>query len=272
VQIDYFTIAAQIVNFLILILLLRHFLYGPVLLAMDEREKRIASRLDEAEQKEREAERNAESYRRAQQEISEKRQDMLDTAAREAAALRSDLMKRAREEVEESKARWYEDLEHQKSALLADLGRQAGELTYAIARRVLKDLADQELERQIVTAFLRRLQSMDEEERMAIREFFRDPGQQITVRSSFEIPEELQEKIKETARDQTGTDVRMTFGNASQLIAGVEMSAHNMRIAWSIASYMETLQDSLSKILDQRMPGEGIKEREGGKAPGGGGI
>ena len=47
-QIDWFTVVAQIVNFLTLVGLLKKFLYGPIIRAMDDRERRIASRLEEA--------------------------------------------------------------------------------------------------------------------------------------------------------------------------------------------------------------------------------
>ncbi len=263
-QIDYFTIIAQIINFLILIVLLRHFLYGPVILAMDEREQKIASRLKEAEQKEKEAEQDAESYRRAQQELSDKRQEMLAKAAEEAKAYRSDLMKKAQEEVEESKARGYEALERQKEALLADLSRQAGEEIYAVTRRALKDLANEELERQIIIAFLQRLQNIDNAEKEAIKEFYETPGQQITVRSTFEIPEEMRQRIQETVRDQTKIEVKMNFEIAPELISGVEMSARNLKIAWSIASYLDALQADLSRILEQRMTGEEIAKEKAG--------
>jgi len=43
--IDWFTVGAQIVNFLILVWLLQHFLYKPILNAIDAREKRIAANL-----------------------------------------------------------------------------------------------------------------------------------------------------------------------------------------------------------------------------------
>ncbi len=61
-QIDYFTIIAQIINFLILVFLLRHFLYGPLLRSMDEREQKISTRLKEAEQQMKEAEQETDSY------------------------------------------------------------------------------------------------------------------------------------------------------------------------------------------------------------------
>jgi len=53
--IDWFTVAAQAVNFLVLVWLLKRFLYKPVLAAIDEREKRIAAQLLDAEKKKAEA-------------------------------------------------------------------------------------------------------------------------------------------------------------------------------------------------------------------------
>jgi F-type H+-transporting ATPase subunit b len=265
VQIDYFTIVAQIINFLILIVLLRHFLYRPVIQAMNKREQKIASRLKEAEQNEKEAKQGAESYRRAQAELWDKRQEMLSRAFEEVKAQRLDLMKKAEMEVEESKARWYEGLERQKEAFLADLRKEAGEEIYIVASRVLKDLANEELERQIITAFIQRLQNMDEAEKEAIKEFYKAPGKQITLRSSFEIPEEMQQRIQETVRDLTTAEVKLNFETAPELIAGVEMSAHNLKIAWSIDSYLDALQADLSTVLEQRMAGKEIAEEKAGR-------
>ena len=45
--IDWFTIAAQALNFLILVWLMRRFLYKPILNAIDAREKLIAKELAE---------------------------------------------------------------------------------------------------------------------------------------------------------------------------------------------------------------------------------
>ena len=52
---DGFTVLAQMINFLVLILILKHFLYGPILRAVQEREDKITSRMEGAEQARREA-------------------------------------------------------------------------------------------------------------------------------------------------------------------------------------------------------------------------
>ena len=55
-QIDWFTVVAQIVNFLILAGLLAKLLYRPIVSAMQEREERIAARMQAAQEREQAAE------------------------------------------------------------------------------------------------------------------------------------------------------------------------------------------------------------------------
>ena len=251
-QIDYFTIFAQIVNFLVLVFLLRHFLYRPVIKMMDEREQKIVSRLQEIEKKKNEAEQELESFRKMSQELSNKREELLARAAREAQILGADLMKKAREDVGAASAKWYQDLQAQEASLLRDLNRRAGIEIYAIARRALQDLADEDLERQIIDIFVKRLQNVDKSESEMIRDFYRGVDKKIMVRSTFAITEEMRQKIQETVRNQTGIDSIMQYEIAPELICGVELDSHGTRVAWSVAGYLNTLQADLSEVLAKR--------------------
>jgi F-type H+-transporting ATPase subunit b len=60
--IDWFTVGAQVLNFLILVWLLKRFLYKPILHAIDEREKRIAKELADADAKKAEAEKERDEF------------------------------------------------------------------------------------------------------------------------------------------------------------------------------------------------------------------
>jgi len=255
-QIDYFTTLSQIVNFLILVLLLKHFLYAPVLKLMNERERLIASRLEEVEEKRRAAEKEAETYQKKRQEISAEHEEMLIKAKEDAKKFRTDLEKKAEAEVERSKADWYESVESQKKAFLNDLRERTGRQVYAICRRVLRDLADEPLERQMIRTFVERLEGMDDSEKEAFKEFYKFPEQLIVVRSAFEIPEDVQEKIKAVLRDRTEAEVRVHFEIDDDLISGIEMSARNAEISWSIAGYLDSLEADFSRVIDERAPKE----------------
>ncbi len=261
-QIDYFTIIAQIINFLILVFLLRHFLYRPVIAAMDEREQKMVSKLKDVEQKRKDAEQEAESFRRMKQELQDKRQEMLAKVTEEVRVLKADLTEKARSEVEASIADWYASIERQKEAILADLRLRTGEEVYAISRRALKDLANENLEAQIIHTFIRRLHEMRETEKEEIKEFYKTPGQPIIVRSTFEIPDEVRQVILETMRNLAGKEVKIKFETSPELISGVEMSTPDTRIGWSIASYLDTLRADLSLAFLQRASGKLLTPEE----------
>ncbi len=263
VQIDFVTLSAQIINFLILVLLLRHFLYKRIINVMDERETGITSRLKEAEQKRKEAEQEAESYRKKKQELSDKREGMVAKIREEVEAVRKDLTNKARDEIEESKARWYEAIEHQKDLFLTDLRRRVGEEIYTIARRTLHDLANEELEQHIIDTFIKRLQNMGEDEKKAIKELYQKPQQELVIKSAFEIPEKMRRSIQEALLEQINGDVRLQFKTSPDLICGVELDAQGMRITWNLDSYLDSLEEDLSRMLE-RKAAEELEVKEGG--------
>ena len=124
--INWFTVVAQIVNFLILVALLKIFLYDRIIAAMDRREQRIQSRLETAEEKRAEAERERRTYEGRRREMEAKRDEMLKSAREEAEEKREALIGAAREEAEALQKRWRESLEADQEAFLRELREQAG--------------------------------------------------------------------------------------------------------------------------------------------------
>ena len=74
--IDWFTVVAQIVNFVVLVVLLKHFLYDRIIGAMARREETIRARREAAENEKEEAQQEADAYRKKKEEIEEKRNEM----------------------------------------------------------------------------------------------------------------------------------------------------------------------------------------------------
>jgi F-type H+-transporting ATPase subunit b len=251
-QIDYFTTAAQVVNFALLVFLLKHFLYGPLLKLMDEREKAIISRQKAAEGAKREAQAEAESYRKKKEELSAEHEELLVQAKEDAKVFRADMMKKARDEIEETKTEWQKDLQRQKDELISDLRKYSGQQLYAISRRALRDLANEDLERQIMIAFINRLKNLEEPERETIKDFLKDSEQTITIHSAFKVPGDIQQQIEDALAGHAGADVRVQFEIVDYLISGMVMSAKNVEIAWSIAGYLDSLEADFSRWLEKR--------------------
>ena len=71
-HIDWFVFLAQIFNFLLLMYLLKRFLFGRIIKAMDDREAKIAARFQEAEELKLKASEEADALRKAQSGPSRK--------------------------------------------------------------------------------------------------------------------------------------------------------------------------------------------------------
>lgn len=152
-QIDWFTVVAQIINFVVLVLLLRRFLYGPIIRAMDAREAKIRERLDEAARVRAEAEEAREHYRRQLREVEERREEMMAQVEQDVRQRRQELIVEAREGVETLHRRWLHGLQREREAFAHELRQRLAEQAIMVARQALRELAGEELEERMVEVF-----------------------------------------------------------------------------------------------------------------------
>jgi hypothetical protein len=122
------------------------------------------SRLNSATQKT-EAGRERESLRVARAEFEAQREGLLKKVADEAEIMRKRLADEVRQEIETVRAKWRETLRHEQDALRSELTNRAQREIFAIARQTLSDLAGKELEEQIATVFVRRLNALNGDEK-----------------------------------------------------------------------------------------------------------
>jgi F-type H+-transporting ATPase subunit b len=260
--VDWPTLIAQIVNFLILVWLLKRFLYGPIIRAMDQREEKIASRLKDAKAKQENAESEAEAFRKKTQELDAQREQLLAQAKQDADAHRKELMQKAREEVDALQARWRDVVAHQKRAFLQDLRQRAAQQTLAVARRALGDLAGADLEARIVEAFLARLEALPDDEWAALARPSTDEDEErvVVVRSAFELPDAARQRLQGIVRSHVGDDAQIRHETSFDLIAGIELRGQGRRIAWSLASYLDALEEAAAEAFEEQPQAEALQQ------------
>jgi F-type H+-transporting ATPase subunit b len=250
VLIDWFTVGAQIVNFLILVFLLKHFLYDRVLQAMDKREERIQNRMEEARNKEQEAEEEAETLREKRLELENDREDILAEAREEADKERKRLAREARDQVEAMRLEWQKSLAREKASFTRELRRMAAEEVYSVCRRALKDLAGAGVDEAMAHAFLERLSGLEQEDRDAVIKAARDNGGRVTVRSSFEMPAEMKKKVRRKLREQLGDKLGVDYETAEDSLPGLEIRMKGRKLAWGLEEYLGDLEERAREALE----------------------
>jgi F-type H+-transporting ATPase subunit b len=248
-HLDWFVFFAQIVNFLILVYLLKRFLYGRIVKAMDNREAKIVARYEEAETLKREAEKSAALYEEKNKVLAEKQEELMNQAVQEAETRRKELMEKARQDVDTIRERWKETVQREKESFLQDLRQRAGRQIHQIARRLLNDMADTDLEERIIAVFLKRIEAMNEAEQKTLQDSIARSDEEIIIQSTFPISSPLREKIQEGLRRYQVGEPRIRYETTDEIVSGVELRAHGHKLAWSLGDYLETLEEGFAHAL-----------------------
>ena len=264
--IDWYTIIFQIINFLVIVFLLRRFLYGPIIKAMDDREQKIVEREETAVSSKEKAEQEAEEYRRKSDELEEQQEEILDKAAQEAEEEKKELLDRARSEVEETRKRWVEALEREKESFVAELRRRIGAQACSIARRCLEDLADARLEELIWKLFLQKLAKLPAGEAEELQKALQAEDGKAELVSAFKTPDGQIEELKKSLTEALPgleEEPAVKAKTDQSLVCGIELQAGGYRVAWNIDSYLEDLEDELLRDLEQAKPADPGEEVPG---------
>jgi F-type H+-transporting ATPase subunit b len=250
--IDWFTVIAQVVNFLILVWLLKHFLYRPILDAIDAREKRIAKELADADAKKAEAQKERDEFQHKNEEFDQQRTALMNKAMEEAKTERQRLFDEARQAADVLSARRQETLRNDAHNLNQALSRRAQQEVFAIARKALTDLAATSLEERLADVFTRRLREMDEQAKKRLGESLKTASEPALVRSAFDLPAAQRTAIQQTLNETFSAEIPIRFETAPELISGIELTANGQKVAWSIADYLASLEKGVAELLKEK--------------------
>jgi F-type H+-transporting ATPase subunit b len=247
--IDWFTVAAQALNFIVLVWLLKRFLYKPILDAIDAREKRISDELAGADAKTVEAKKESDEFKHKNEVFDQQRAALLSKATDEAKAERQRLIAEARQAADALSAKRQVSLKADVSNLTKSVSTRVQHEVFSIARKALKDLAGTALEECLTTVFVTRLKQMDGKAKADFAATLKAGSEPARVRSAFDLPAEQRLAIEAALKELVTTDVRVRFETAPDVISGIEITISGQKVAWSISNYLTSLETSVSELL-----------------------
>ncbi|MGB5987357.1 MAG: hypothetical protein WBG37_18775 [Desulfobacterales bacterium] len=249
--IDWFTVGAQVLNFLILMVLLKLFLYDRVIEIMDQRQEKISSRLDEAEQSRRQAEARREEVAAKEKELEAKRDELLGDAREKARAQQERWEQEARAEVDELRQRWREALDSEKESFARRLSRRTVRQAMTAAEQVVSEMAGRDFEERLMETFVERLRGLDEERRAALAENLDADHPAAVVRSRAEVPTTLRQKITRLLHEAIHPQLEVAYRSEEDFPGGIELVLPGQKISWSPRRYLEELEQALLEALEE---------------------
>ena len=197
-SIDWITVAAQIANFLVLVWLLKRFLYRPILDGIDAREAEITARMQEAGQAKDKAEAIKAEYHDKERALHVAQSEMSETIRKSAEEKRDALLREAHLRMEQEQVSWQTQHDEEARKYAYKMHRVGVGALLSLTRKALIDLADETLEERMAHYLVQHIKPMAEDLHSAA-------GEAVSaVVTSHEV-------LLQTAKDSFSAELKAVF-------------------------------------------------------------
>ena len=245
--IDWWTLLAQIVNLLVLIWLLKKFLYKPMLRIIEQRQSLIATEIQQAKDATKEAEAQLAEYQKKVAEFDSKRNALFQEAMEEAKTFKEKLAGESKQAIQISKKNWQLELSQEKQSFDEGLQNAIISNFKIFASDALHDMADENLVSRIITKFYDQMEKLSSVERKK----FADSLMQ-TKKVIIETDEVLDKKTKDSLKSYIlkwcgikDRSVKFEYKQNSILICGLSVKTGEQMITWNLAAYLEEFKNNM---------------------------
>jgi F-type H+-transporting ATPase subunit b len=253
--INWWTIALQSINFLVLVWLLQHFLYKPVLAVIARRKQLVEQAFVDAENAKQAANAEQQRLEQSQVELVQARHDLLKQTHTELEAEKNRILDAARSEaaamLDAARAR----VEGEQAVVLDNVRAEVTDLAIVMSSRLLQQFVAQVSEgSQLSAGFLeqlsRRLEQLPDEERQAMSRELNIAPEGLRVVTANALTEQQQQLWREKLEMNLGTLQKLEFDVDPALIGGAELRFPHavLSLAWS-----EMLQQGKRTLIESEI-------------------
>ncbi len=246
-KINWFTVIAQVINFLILVWLLKKFLYKPILNAVNQREKKISDQLKDAEDKKADAQKEKDDFKKKNEDFDQQKKTLTDKAVADANIEKQKLIDEAKTDANTLRTNMENSAkEKQKNDDIA-IAAKTQKYVFAITRKALTDIASISLEEQSVNTFVKHLMELNGDEKKNFIDAFKSNSNTILVKSAFEIPQNQKDEVHNAVNIILSADAQLQYKTTPEIISGIELSTNGYKLSWSFSEYLNSLEKSISE-------------------------
>ncbi|SHF43904.1 ATP synthase F0 subcomplex B subunit [Litoreibacter ascidiaceicola] len=242
-SIDWITVAAQIANFLVLVWLLKRFLYRPILDGIDAREVEIRDRMQEAVLAKEQARAVEKAYQDKVHALNVAQSEMTETIRKSAEEQRDVLLADAQKRLEREHDALKTHLDDEAQKYTAKMHRAGAGALLSLTRKALRDLADETLEVRIAHRLVEQAKPM-------VPDLQRAAGQatEAVITSQSSLPDLVEEELTSELRGAF-PEVAVRFGTDEAQAPGLVLRVGGAQLAWTVDSYI----DGLACLIEEQL-------------------
>jgi F-type H+-transporting ATPase subunit b len=246
-QIDWWTLALQAVNFLVLVWLLWRFLYRPVREVIEKRKQLAEQAFADAAGKKAEADAARERFEVAQAGLAQERQDMLKKIHGELETERQKALNAARREAEKMLEAARETIGEEREAALVEIREQVAELAVELASGLLRKAGPGAASEVFLDQLERELKEMPADERERLRKDLAPEGARLTVITAAPLMPEERDHWCSRLNDCLGQGNKTEFATDSEILGGAELRFPHAVLKSTWADQLHEAEELLRK-------------------------
>lgn len=249
------TVIFQVLNFFILLGALSYFLYRPLTRVMREREQAIAARLQEADERTREATAARDSLTQETQHTREETVQILEKARTDAAQAANQILDKARTETDQLQEQAKRQIDEVERAALARAQKQVTTAAIALASSLIANLAGAAVHQALLDKILIPNLGLPTDRINLLRRSSGSGPDGVTVELAYPPSPELSERFAHTLTRMLGREDRavpITFRVAPELLAGARLVAGTTAIDLSLVRVLEDLKTEIGRGTDRK--------------------
>lgn len=243
-ELDWTTFILEIINFVVLVWLLRHFLYRPVMNVVAERRAAIAKTLEEAKNRQDEATALKAQYENRLQDWQKEREAARGGLRDEIEAERRKRLARLDDEVAEQRRKEQVLAQRREEALSRTARHQAMALSGQFAARLLARLADPSIQARLLSMLLEDLGRLPDDQRKQLSAAQR-ASTAVQIISAFPLNEQQRSQLSGALDQLLGGKAAYQFEQDAALQAGFSIHIGAQRLQANLREELRFFGDGL---------------------------
>lgn len=223
-ELNWSTFLLQIINFLVLVWILKRFLYRPVLDALEKRRQTIEQSLSEAGNRHTQALELEQRYQQRLDEWALEKQQLMDALQLEIQTEKTQRLEHLQTELDSEREKATVIERRQQTETLRQQQLHAHQQGASFASRLLSAVASKELESRLFDLLLRTFDELDEERRSELLNACKTSADPVTVTSAYTLSETQQQQLEQKVFSLCEKPVKINYLKETRLIAGLRIS------------------------------------------------
>ncbi len=244
-RIDWWTLALQTVNVLILIWILARFFFRPIADIVAKRQEETKKLFDEADAARKQAMDTRGEADKARAEIAAERDRLLAQAQKAAQAEKAKLEQEAAQDAAKLRRESDAAIARDRAAAEEQIVDHASTLSVDIARRLLERVPPNLALDAFLTALCDEIGKLAAEARGAF--LAATTGRPIEVVTQGPLSDEEGGHVRDALKQAFGADLPFTFRSDPAVLAGIELHGHNVILRNSWRADLERIREELSR-------------------------